>query len=89
MLFRAATCEPAALLCVTWQLYVAVKLLHNDKQFSITSLFLTVSSNLFEAIFVIVISYSQPQHHYLCMLVHGAQQPVYSALNRQKQLELG
>jgi len=89
LLFHAATCEPKAvpLLCVTWQLNVAVKLLHT-KQFSIASLFPDVSSTLFHAVFVIFISYSQLQHHNLCMLVHVAQQPVYSALNWQNQLEL-
>ncbi len=88
MLFRAANCEPVAQLCVTWQIHRAVKLLHNNKQFSVTSAFSIVSSNLPEAIVMLVISYSQPQHHNLCMLAHGAQQPVYSALNWQKQLEL-
>ena len=87
MLFRAATCGPKALLCVTWQLSVAVKLLHS-KRFSTAYLFPDVSSTLFHAVFVIVIFYSQPQHHNLCMLVHVVQQPVYSALNWQKQLEL-
>lgn len=80
-----ATCEPKAF--VTWQLDVVVKLLHK-KQFSIASLFSAVLANPFHAVFAIVISYSQSQHHNLCMLARGAQQPVYFALNWQKQLEL-